>query len=152
MQPPIVVIAVSGEESDPFWAEVRRWLPDDATTGIVHVIDDAASHQMELLAAHLPGHDRPQRPRPGLREAERHGADALVDEAVAAFGRSAETAIIRGRPGHEIVATAADRAADLIVVGARAADVRVAAGPHSLGHTARFVVDHAPCPVLLIRR
>jgi hypothetical protein len=24
-------------------------------------------------------------------------------------------------------------------------------GPPSVGHTARFVVDHAPCPVLLVR-
>ncbi|GAC1656538.1 MAG: hypothetical protein NVS4B12_29030 [Ktedonobacteraceae bacterium] len=24
-------------------------------------------------------------------------------------------------------------------------------GPKSVGHIARFVVDHAPCPVLLVR-
>jgi hypothetical protein len=23
-------------------------------------------------------------------------------------------------------------------------------GPHSLGHATRFIVDHAPCPVLLV--
>jgi hypothetical protein len=24
-------------------------------------------------------------------------------------------------------------------------------GPKSIGHVARFVLDHAPCPVLLVR-
>jgi len=27
----------------------------------------------------------------------------------------------------------------------------LALGPKSVGHVARFVLDHAPCPVLLIR-
>ena len=37
---------------------------------------------------------------------------------------------------------------DLLVV-ARDGD-RSRLGPHSLGHATRFIVDHAPCPVLLV--
>jgi hypothetical protein len=46
--------------------------------------------------------------------------------------------LIRGRfPGRPLPADRLER------IGA--------AGPRSLGHTARFVVDHSPCPVLLLR-
>jgi len=37
-----------------------------------------------------------------------------------------------------------------LVVGA-SVDRREQPGPHSDGHTARFVLDHSSCPVLLIR-
>lgn len=43
---------------------------------------------------------------------------------------------------------AAAEGADLLMV-ARDGD-RARLGPHSLGRAGRFVVDHAPCPVLLI--
>ncbi|MYS14557.1 universal stress protein, partial [Streptomyces sp. SID4982] len=51
-----------------------------------------------------------------------------------------------GRPEHEVVAAA--EGAGLLVL-ARDGD-RSRLGPHSLGPAARFTVDHAPCPVLLV--
>ncbi|MFD8655769.1 universal stress protein, partial [Streptomyces mirabilis] len=51
-----------------------------------------------------------------------------------------------GRTEREVVAAA--EGADLLMV-ARDGD-RARLGPHSLGRAGRFVVDHAPCPVLLI--
>jgi nucleotide-binding universal stress UspA family protein len=51
-----------------------------------------------------------------------------------------------GRVEREVVAAAED--VDLLVL-ARDGD-RSRLGPRSLGHAARFVVDHAPCPVLLV--
>ncbi|MFJ8196629.1 universal stress protein [Streptomyces sp. NPDC096152] len=51
-----------------------------------------------------------------------------------------------GRVEREVVAAA--EGADLLVL-ARDGD-RARLGPHSLGPAARFVVDHAPCPVLLV--
>ncbi|MEU9133453.1 universal stress protein, partial [Kitasatospora sp. NPDC048540] len=57
------------------------------------------------------------------------------------------TAVERtGRVEREVVA-AAD-GFDLLVL-ARDGD-RSRLGPHSLGPATRFVVDHAPCPVLLV--
>ena len=52
----------------------------------------------------------------------------------------------RGRVEREVVA-AADGAGLLIL--ARDGD-RARLGPKSLGRACRFVVDHAPCPVLLV--
>jgi nucleotide-binding universal stress UspA family protein len=50
------------------------------------------------------------------------------------------------------VAVAGEVGADLIGLRARAQwDRHPPAGPGSVGHTARFVLDHAPCDVLLLR-
>jgi len=51
-----------------------------------------------------------------------------------------------GRAEREVVAAA--EGADLLIL-ARDGD-RVRLGPKSLGPASRFVVDHAPCPVLLV--
>ena len=64
----------------------------------------------------------------------------------------AETLTRQGRPELEIVNAAAEWRADVIVIGARAEYGGVPhVGPRSVGHVARFVLDHAPCPVLLVR-
>ena len=43
-------------------------------------------------------------------------------------------------------------AADLIVICSRSShSPGPPLGPKSVGHIARFVLDHAPCPVLLVR-
>jgi nucleotide-binding universal stress UspA family protein len=51
-----------------------------------------------------------------------------------------------GRVEREVVAAAEN--ADLLVL-ARDGD-RTHLGPRSLGPASRFIVDHAPCPVLLV--
>ncbi|MGB0097855.1 MAG: universal stress protein, partial [Solirubrobacteraceae bacterium] len=56
----------------------------------------------------------------------------------------AETVARRGRVEREVVAACAN--ADLLVL-ARDGETRL--GPKSLGPRAGFVVDHAPCTVLL---
>jgi nucleotide-binding universal stress UspA family protein len=63
-----------------------------------------------------------------------------------------ETHLWEGRPEWEIVETAAGWRADLVGLCARSRyDGFEMIGPASVGHVARFVVDHAPCPVLLLR-
>lgn len=52
-----------------------------------------------------------------------------------------------GRVEREVVAAA--EGCDLLVL-ARDGD-RTHLGPHGRGSVSRFVVDHAPCPVLLVR-
>jgi len=64
----------------------------------------------------------------------------------------AETLQRQGRPEREIVNVAAEWRADVIVIGARAEYGEPPhLGPRSVGRVARFVLDHAPCPVLLVR-
>jgi nucleotide-binding universal stress UspA family protein len=70
--------------------------------------------------------------------------DELLEAAAERLGRPAERLTRSGQAEHEVVAAAAD--ADLLVV----ARANRRPGPHSFGHAARFVVDHAPCSVLLV--
>jgi nucleotide-binding universal stress UspA family protein len=57
-----------------------------------------------------------------------------------------------GRPEREIVQCALEWNADLVVICPRSPGLGgPPLGPRSVGHVARFVLDHAPCPVLLVR-
>ena len=71
---------------------------------------------------------------------------ALLDAAAARLGRPAERDGRSGRIEREVVAACAD--ADLLIL-ARDGD-RTRLGPKSLGPATRFVLDHAPCRVLLV--
>jgi len=85
---------------------------------------------------------------PGARLDELATASAgdLLARAAARLGRSCERVEIHGHAERAVVAASAQ--ADLLVM-ARDGD-RSRLGPKSLGKVARFVVDHAACPVLLV--
>jgi nucleotide-binding universal stress UspA family protein len=98
--------------------------------------------------------------RPPLRHGpltdEMQDAERAVSEEVlkAALGDlpQAETLLRQGLPELEIVNAAAEWRADVIVICPRAEYGEPPhIGPRSVGHVARFVLDHAPCPVLLLR-
>ncbi|MCW2947664.1 MAG: uncharacterized protein JWR24_4381 [Actinoallomurus sp.] len=73
-------------------------------------------------------------------------AAALFDEAEARLGRPVRRLWERGVAEHEVVMAAGG--ADLLVCVRDG--VPGLPGPDSLGPVARFVVDHAPCGVLLV--
>jgi nucleotide-binding universal stress UspA family protein len=90
---------------------------------------------------------RPPPPRgPRWHEVADEAAHALLADARARLGRDAATEIRHGRVEREVVA--ACDGADLLVCARDGDDARL--GPKSLGRHARFVVDHAPCRVLLV--
>jgi len=74
------------------------------------------------------------------------GANDLLEAAAARLGRPVCCQARQGRIEREVVAAAEH--ADLLVIS-RDGD-RTRLGPHSLGPVSRFVVDHAPCAVLLV--
>lgn len=124
--------------------KARELIPAGAELTLLHVSPADA----EQLAAHPgPGRLGRHRPPPGLPIARISEAEAraLLSSAAERIGRPAELVARRGRLEHEIVAAAA--AADLLLL-ARNGDARP--GPPSIGHRARFVVDHAPCDVILV--
>jgi hypothetical protein len=53
-------------------------------------------------------------------------------------------------PGHAICAMAARMHADVVALSASRHVDKAATGPGPAGNTARFVLDHAPCPVILL--
>lgn len=85
---------------------------------------------------------------PGARLDEMATASAgdLLARAADRLGRGCEKLEIHGHTERSVVAASAQ--ADLLVM-ARDGD-RSRLGPKSLGKAARFVVDHAACPVLLV--
>ena len=90
-----------------------------------------------------------------LDEAERTTGAAILAESRAEAERagfSVETDIRKGRPEQLIVQAAGERDCRLIVIRAEeGSQGRPQIGPESVGHSARFVLDHAPCDVLLVR-
>jgi nucleotide-binding universal stress UspA family protein len=122
---------------------------------LVYVHDTGVRGELEFLRERVlrRGLSEPDLARVGQAEAAR--AEAITKEAEAA-ARELEaqfrTVTEVGEPGRVLISIATDQQADLIVVAARSGDLSVPAGPKSLGHTARFVVDHSSCPVLLLRR
>jgi nucleotide-binding universal stress UspA family protein len=85
---------------------------------------------------------------PGTRLDELATASArdLLGAAADRLGRDCEKLDIHGHTERTVVAASAQ--ADLLIM-ARDGD-RSRLGPRSLGKAARFVVDHAACPVLLV--
>ncbi|CAL9522935.1 hypothetical protein SUDANB171_03856 [Streptomyces sp. enrichment culture] len=98
-----------------------------------------------LGRGHGPGQD------PGRRLAEEAAGAAagLLERAAARLGRPARRVARTGRPEDEVMAELAGRGAEDLLICARDGD-RSRPGPHTLAPPTRFVVDHAPCPVLLV--
>ena len=70
--------------------------------------------------------------------------DELLDAAQERLGRDAPRLSPPGKPEHAVIEAAAEF--DLLVLSR----TNQQPGPHSIGHATRFVVDHAPCPILLV--
>jgi nucleotide-binding universal stress UspA family protein len=87
-------------------------------------------------------------PDPGARldELAATSASELLGLAARRLGQDCDQREVQGQTERAVVRAAAD--ADLLVM-ARDGD-RSRLGPKSLGKAARFVVDHAACPVLLV--
>jgi len=124
----------------------------ELTIGLLYVIDSGPRGDIERTRERFfRPHHLPTPREEQLRQAETTTAQDILQEGLRYFVQ-AETLQRAGRPEREIVQCAAEWHADLILICPRSpkfADPQP--GPKSVGHVARFVLDHAPCPVLLIR-
>jgi nucleotide-binding universal stress UspA family protein len=127
----------------------RALVPADAEVTLLYV---APAEIEEAVGGALAGLLGRGRSRPGHDPAERisvlsdQAAAELLAAGQARLGRPARQQVRRGRVERLVVEAA--QGADLLIV-ARDGD-RSRLGPASLGPATRFVVDHAPCPVLLV--
>jgi nucleotide-binding universal stress UspA family protein len=104
----------------------------DAEVTLLQVSDEGPEPG-RMLGRHRPPHRAPV------------GADdELLDAAAERLGRDAQRLSRPGHPEHAVVEAAEEF--DLLIVSRTNMDP----GPHSLGHATRFVVDHAPCSLLLV--
>ncbi len=114
---------------------------------LLYVLDSQVGEAVHGAFGGLLGRGMRERdPGTAVADAAREAAWQLLDEAHRRLEASAERVVRSDRIEREVVAACAS--ADLLVC-ARDGD-RSRLGPHSLGHNTRFVVDHAPCAVLLI--
>src|SRR5579863_6042382 len=126
---------------------------ENLTLALVYVIDSGPHGEMERQRERFfrsptmnPRH-KEQR-----QQAENATAQDILDEGTR-YLSGATTFKREGNPEREIDRLAAEWPADLVVLNPRSVSSDGPfIGPKSVGHTARFVVDHAPCPVLLVRK
>lgn len=125
----------------------RTHTPQDAEIVLLHITEEDVPGAAHGAYAGLFGRADPGRD-PGRRMEEMAAASArqLLDAAAERLGRPCTKLERVGRMDRDVVAAA--EGAELLIV-ARDGD-RSHLGPKSLGPAGRFVVDHAPCPVLLV--
>jgi nucleotide-binding universal stress UspA family protein len=124
-----------------------RHAPTAAGIVLLHVTAQDVPAAAHGAFAGLLGRGHPERdPGNAMDELATVSARQLLDAAAGRLGRPCTRVERSGRVEREVVA-AAD-GAELLVV-ARDGDRR-RLGPRSIGPASRFVIDHAPCPVLLV--
>jgi nucleotide-binding universal stress UspA family protein len=126
-------------------AAAAAFLPAGADITLLHVRASDAETVARGARYAMLGRSRRPAAEP-LDVISGQSAHELLADAQAVLGREAVLDARSGRIEHEVVAAAGT--ADLLVL-ARDED-RAHRGPRSLGPTARYVVDHAPCAVLLL--
>jgi nucleotide-binding universal stress UspA family protein len=125
----------------------RTLAPPGAEFTLLHVTGEDVAGAAHGAFAGLVGRGRPERdPGDRLEKLSETAAEELLEAAADRLGQEATVIRRRGRVEHEVVRAVED--AELLIC-ARDGD-RDRLGPRSLGHAARFVVDHAPCPVLVV--
>jgi nucleotide-binding universal stress UspA family protein len=140
-----VVVWIAEDTWEGCVDRARALVPGDAEVTLLHV----APSDLEALASHggarLLGRHPPPPPGPPLRAVAEEEALALLEAARDRLKRPAEILARRGRIEREVLDACVD--ADLLVL-ARDGEPRLE--PKSLSPRTRFVLDHAPCEVLLV--
>jgi nucleotide-binding universal stress UspA family protein len=124
----------------------KQFAPADAQITLLHVVPVEPQAVAREARQALLGRGHVQSTEAAFQSIAANVASGLLADARALLGRDAALNAQRGCVRDVVVAAA--QKADLLVV-ARDCD-HAGEGPNSLGPTARYVLDHAPCPVLLV--
>lgn len=136
---------------EPTWPAcvdaARSHTPADTEIVLLHITDPDAADIAHGAYAGLFGRGRHHRdPGSQLEDIASTAAHRLLDAAAQRLGRPCQRIERVGRPETEVITSVAG--ADLLVMVRDGAPTQL--GPRSLGHVGRYIVDHAPCPVLLV--
>jgi nucleotide-binding universal stress UspA family protein len=146
-----VLCCLDGSNLEPISQALRDFVRSDTLTlAFLYVIDSAPHEDMgRQRSRFFRSSQQPRREQ--MQEAEQIASQDILSEATLLFP-NALTLTRQGRPEREIVNCAAEWEADLLLLCPRStSNSGPLLGPKSVGHVARFVLDHAPCAVLLVR-
>ena len=147
-----ILCCLDGANAEQMARTVGTLLKTEAQTmAVLYVTDTGPKMQIEQQNER---HLRPPHPPLSRREQMWQAEEVTAQEILEEGSRSLDDAeMLRrtGQPGREIVQVATEWKADVIVIYSRSSTRGgPPLGPKSVGHVARFVLDHAPCPVLLV--
>jgi nucleotide-binding universal stress UspA family protein len=149
-----VLILVDGFHTKQLMTSLTRLVNlDHFELLLVYVQGPAPRAGLDLVRRRPGRHGLPPLRERELAQAElEESANALAEAEKLAhpLSRNVESIQVTGEPGHAVCDIASRQGAELIVMRAGGRD-QPRIGPGSLGPTARFVADHSPCPVLLLR-
>jgi nucleotide-binding universal stress UspA family protein len=154
LSPLRIIVLVDGFDTEGLFDSLERLLrlrESELLLLFVRRIGPRAG--LELAPRRPGGHQLPPHRERALAEAEVEGGAQALSEAEKAARRLAavvESRQLDGEPGRVVCELAKTERADLVAVRGTGRG-RPPVGPGSLGPTARFIVDHSPCPVLLLR-
>lgn len=140
-----VVIWISEDTWEGCVDRARALLPEDAEITLLHVAPSEVEELASQGGARLFGRHPPPPHGAPLRAIAEEEAQAVLESARSRLARPAEIDSRRGKIEREVLEACAG--ADLLVL---ARDGRPRLEPKSLGPRTRFVLDHAPCEVLLV--
>lgn len=148
-----LIVACDGQDTEPFLAALAGLVQlKDAEVYFVHIVDDASEQRWEQATEHHWLRRRPgPRERSSFEEPAAQSSLQILQEAMTLSAEwpvaTRQTRELHGKPERMLVRLCLELDADLIAL----AQHRIEVGPHALGRCARFVTDHAPCPVLIVR-
>jgi len=124
----------------------------DAELLLLFVRGPAHRAGLEVAPRRPGGHRLPANRERAFAEAElEEGAQALAEaeQLASRFGAKVQSRQLEGEPGHVVCDLARTESIDVVVLRG-ASRGQPPEGHAHLGPTARYVVDHSPCPVLLL--
>ncbi|HTJ33732.1 MAG TPA: universal stress protein [Dactylosporangium sp.] len=124
-----------------------RYTPPGASLTLLHVVDPALAAEVAGAWTGLLGRGH-RDTAPAVDAVAAAAEQDLLAAAAERLTRPAAVVSRRGPAEREVVTACTELGAELLIV-ARDGD-RNHLGPRSLGRQTRFVVDHAPCQVLLV--
>lgn len=140
------VLVWIAEATWPACVDTVKELFEDTDVTLLAVLPADLAEQASGARTGLWGRGSGRDPGVRVTAIARESTQAMLEAAAHRLGRPAATVLREGRVEREVTAAAAE--ADVFVL-ARDGDLS-RLGPHSLDRHTRFVVDHAPCRVLLV--
>ena len=149
-----IIVLVDGFDTEGLFGSLERRLRlRESELLLVFVHRTGPRPGLELAPRRPGGHELPPHREHVLADAEITGGTQALAEAEQVASRMAarvESRQLDGDPGRVVCELAKAERADVVAVRGTGHG-RPPVGPGSLGPIARFIVDHSPCPVLLLR-